>query len=516
VLGLDCEWVMDRENNITYPVALLQLATYQGLCILIRLNLMENNIPKSLLKILSDRSILKCGVAVNDDGNKLYKDYGITVSGCVDLRHILPRVRGMYQCKSKGLKGLSEAILGFSIYKDSTIRCGNWEADVLSEKQVKYAALDALVGIDIYTKLVMTKLLGYIPTKKQLETQVYCNHDYFMTSKSLSQGLVDVPYKRNFYDGDSLSQVRNRCHYQTTCSPVVRVGSVGAWPQKTNLTSKKNKVDSLRSYSSRQRPLYHNCQLEAPDGQMLCTCDVKKAQWYIMKDLGYKVKDDPLTVRLKFEPSGRPESENNYYLQFKDNMCVVCGRSESYIRKFIVPQEYRKFFPYHIKAHTSHDVLLLCPSCHQISSQNDSEFRLTLVEECSAPLGAGSSSKSTQDHELQKIKGAAKALVLNKDKIPEKRVEVLESVVKEFFNVEELSDDLLHEAMDMDIRVFNASYVPHAQKVVEYMKKHGGLLEFEKRWRKHFVEKMKPNYLPPFWSVDHTHQQVLKLYGVDA
>ncbi len=52
--------------------------------------------------------------------------------------------------------------------------------------------------------------------------------------------------------------------------------------------------------------------------------------------------DDPLTVRLLFEPSGRPEQETNYYLQDKENMCVVCGMKESYIKKNIIPRDYRK------------------------------------------------------------------------------------------------------------------------------------------------------------------------------
>ena len=55
-----------------------------------------------------------------------------------------------------------------------------------------------------------------------------------------------------------------------------------------------------------------------------------------------KLSDDPLVVRLKFEPAKRPASDQDYYLQDKDNVCVVCGASDHYIRKLIVPQEYRK------------------------------------------------------------------------------------------------------------------------------------------------------------------------------
>ena len=89
--------------------------------------------------------------------------------------------------------------------------------------------------------------------------------------------------------------------------------------------------------------------LEAPDGQLLCTCDTKKAHWYIAKGIGYqvhltilliviktqcsKVSEDPLIVRLKFEPSGRPEGKaGEYYLSVKPNICVVCGVGEAYLR----------------------------------------------------------------------------------------------------------------------------------------------------------------------------------------
>ena len=56
-----------------------------------------------------------------------------------------------------------------------------------------------------------------------------------------------------------------------------------------------------------------------------------------------QVDSDPLTVQLLFEPSGRPSDAHNYYLNEKDNVCVVCGADRSYIRKNIIPREYRKY-----------------------------------------------------------------------------------------------------------------------------------------------------------------------------
>ena len=59
--------------------------------------------------------------------------------------------------------------------------------------------------------------------------------------------------------------------------------------------------------------------------------------------IAVSVSDEPFIVKLKFEPSGRPRSDRNYYLETKFNICVVCGSNESYIRKHIVPKEYRKY-----------------------------------------------------------------------------------------------------------------------------------------------------------------------------
>lgn len=39
-----------------------------------------------------------------------------------------------------------------------------------------------------------------------------------------------------------------------------------------------------------------------------------------------------------------------------------------------------------MKDHTSHDVLLLCPKCHQQSNSSDLHFRHTLATLCDAPF----------------------------------------------------------------------------------------------------------------------------------
>ena len=54
------------------------------------------------------------------------------------------------------------------------------------------------------------------------------------------------------------------------------------------------------------------------------------------------VTENPPTIMTNFEPAGRPGDEREYYLTEKENRCVVCGRMDSYIRKNVVPHEYRR------------------------------------------------------------------------------------------------------------------------------------------------------------------------------
>lgn len=48
-----------------------------------------------------------------------------------------------------------------------------------------------------------------------------------------------------------------------------------------------------------------------------------------------------------------------------------------------------------MKNHTSHDVLLLCPQCHQISNMHDLRLREWLAIECEAPFSAKATNMKT-------------------------------------------------------------------------------------------------------------------------
>lgn len=80
----------------------------------------------------------------------------------------LLRVRFILYCKKRGviddaridLAGICAAALKRSLPKDESIRLSNWDAQVLSNEQINYAALDAWVGLQIYHKVKQYGLVG--------------------------------------------------------------------------------------------------------------------------------------------------------------------------------------------------------------------------------------------------------------------------------------------------------------------------------------------------------------------
>lgn len=285
-----------------------------------------------------------------------------------------------------------------------------------------------------------------------------------------------------------------------------------------------------RSYSTRNTPLYHNVHLQAPDGELLCTCDTKKAKWYVNKGLAVKISDDPYTVRLKFEPAGRAVGEvGDYYRSAKENRCVVCGETENLIRKNVVPREYRKFFPNVMKDKTSHDVLLLCIQCHQKANISELKLRQLLQDKCNAPLmGDIPEDEVKAAKKLRTQQGFARAL-LKGTKIPEQRKEELRKMLNESFPEQELNEEFLVNLLSKEPQNSNPNAPSHGELVVQRFKETEGLVHLEMLWRQHFLDAMQPHFLPDLWNVNHNGNRLeirategrveaedLKFAGVDA
>ncbi|XP_054913019.1 exonuclease 3'-5' domain-containing protein 2 isoform X2 [Poeciliopsis prolifica] len=509
VLGLDCEWVSVKGR--TSAVSLLQMATYSGLCVLVRLLTFRRGqqpFPLSFVEVLRDPHVLKVGVGCYDDGKRLTRDYGLSLAATVDLRHLAFRERRSSVSNGLSLKSLAADLLNVPLDKSLELRCSDWEADQLTLEQTTYAARDAQISVALFLRL-----LG-LPTETG---PALSSGSSYSELASRCQGLVDVPF-RGRGDGDDGSPERER--RRRTRKPATN-DSPESGDQQVPDPRKNNRRKALGvGYSARKSPLYDNCFLYAPDGQPLCTCDKKKALWYLDKGIGELQSEDPFIVRLLFEPSGRPDSQQDYYLTAKENLCVVCGKADSYIRKNIVPHEYRRHFPTEMKDHNSHDILLLCTGCHAASNVHDGFLKQQLANEFDAPQGCEEGVRLLEDPDRRRVRSAARALLSAKDGLPQQRRDELQLLIRSYMDMneeQEVTNEALQEAAALETRILNEAYVPHGLKVVRAHAQRGlrGLMELERRWRRHFLTSMQPRHLPPLWSVDHNHGKFLRKFGED-
>lgn len=144
MLGFDTETKPSFRKGRIHQVALLQLATSDK-AFLFRLN--KIRLPGFLIGILEDPSSLKVGVAIKDDLKSLIRLRSFEPAGFVELQDYVKR----HGIADNGLKKLTANVLGFRISKRN--QTSNWEQDVLTEDQQRYAATDAWTCLEIYRAL---------------------------------------------------------------------------------------------------------------------------------------------------------------------------------------------------------------------------------------------------------------------------------------------------------------------------------------------------------------------------
>ena len=146
VLGFDTEtrptFSPDQHSNGT---AILQLSGKEK-AFLFRVK--KLGLPKQLLSVLASSSILKVGAATRDDVSGLQKILGFRPRGFVDLQSMVWE----YGIRDKSVKKMAAIILGVKISKAQQL--SNWEAEHLSESQMKYAATDAWICREMYQRLL--------------------------------------------------------------------------------------------------------------------------------------------------------------------------------------------------------------------------------------------------------------------------------------------------------------------------------------------------------------------------
>lgn len=151
ILGIDTETRPSFRRGITNNVSLLQVATHD-VCFLFRLNYLGDN--KDIARLLENTTVPKIGLALRDDLASLQKVLPFKPGLFIDLQKHVSEIG----VQDMGLQKLYANFFSMRISKRQ--RLTNWETEVLSEKQKKYAATDAWACIMLYEELMRLKATG--------------------------------------------------------------------------------------------------------------------------------------------------------------------------------------------------------------------------------------------------------------------------------------------------------------------------------------------------------------------
>ena len=150
-LGFDIEWkpqfIKKKLGGVENKTAVLQLSTETATLVLHIIHL--KILPRHLANILANDTIIKAGCGIRNDVLKLLRDTNVQCKGVVDLVDLKTKA-GYPKQHGNGLRKLAFNVLEINLNKPKKVTMSNWEILPLSGDQIRYAALDAWIGIKLY------------------------------------------------------------------------------------------------------------------------------------------------------------------------------------------------------------------------------------------------------------------------------------------------------------------------------------------------------------------------------
>jgi len=145
ILGFDTETRPAFRKGQSYLPSLLQLGAANAVYIF---QLQKIKQLDRLFTVLESPKVQKVGVAIEFDIRMLKKIQDFNPQGFLNLEELTDSVG----IENNGLRKLTAIVLGFRISKGS--QRSNWANEVLTDKQLTYAATDAWVSREMFYRLV--------------------------------------------------------------------------------------------------------------------------------------------------------------------------------------------------------------------------------------------------------------------------------------------------------------------------------------------------------------------------
>jgi len=151
ILGVDTETRPSFKKGEAHQVALLQVSSYD-VCFLFRLN--QLGLSPSVKRLLEDTRVPKIGLSLRDDLLSLHKLADFNAGYFIDLQDHMREIG----VEDLSLQKLYANFFAQKISKREQLT--NWEADILQDKQKRYAATDAWSCIMLYEELQRLEQTG--------------------------------------------------------------------------------------------------------------------------------------------------------------------------------------------------------------------------------------------------------------------------------------------------------------------------------------------------------------------
>jgi len=224
--------------------------------------------------------------------------------------------------------------------------------------------------------------------------------------------------------------------------------------------------------------------MKSPDGHLMCYIGLKRANWYVNRNLAHY--NNEKEIQLHFKPNGL----GHYYDKARnvpvENQCVVCGCNdiESLSKHHSVPECFRKHFPNRWKSYRSHEILFVCVDCHTKYELEAQKVKHKMIKEFGG------------EHlfrEESRIRGHIKTLLKHSNELPADKKLDMQIEVMIHHELDDLNDDILRECLKKPSK---NPYQMFAQSITNHF-------EFNKLWKEHFIEVLKPKYLPKYWTAEY-------------
>ena len=204
-----------------------------------------------------------------------------------------------------------------------------------------------------------------------------------------------------------------------------------------------------------QSEIYESFSMYSPEGEFMCYCNKKKANWYVNKNLASWL--DEKKFQLIFEPNGKG-----------------------------VPYVFRSRLPLEYKESNHHDVLATCIDCHEIYEEKANILKKEIADELNVSMENGMSPEQIKNKKILSAQRLLERVANGEIKgVPEDKIELLKIKA--------------NQPLFKDISNNGAAWADEIMKIILSEDK---LFAFVQRWRKHFVDTMNPQFLPKFWSIN--------------